>query len=197
MNKKPIGFGVALLAIMLAGSGSLAYFTSEKQTHNIITSGGIDIELIQKVENNDGKLVTVPEITGQLIPGTGINGAVSVENQGKSQAWIRLKAEASIEDENGNPLPESTKGSVPVVSFSNTKAWKLGEDGYWYYQKPVDPKKETDSWFEGLKMDHRVGNDYQNSTIYLNVHAQAVQTANNGKSAEEAIGWPLADQEAD
>lgn len=107
MEKKPITLGIALLAIMLAGSGSLAYFTSEKRTHNIITSGGIDIEVIQKVENNDGKLVTVPEITGELMPGVSINGSVHVENQGKSQAWIRLKADVAIEDQEGNLLPET------------------------------------------------------------------------------------------
>lgn len=46
-------------------------------------------------------------------------------------------------------------------------------------------------------MNPKVGNDYQNSVINLNVHAQAVQTANNGKSAEEAIGWPLVEEEAE
>lgn len=196
MEKKPITLGIALLAIMLAGSGSLAYFTSEKRTHNIITSGGIDIEVIQKVENNDGKLVTVPEITGELMPGVSINGSVHVENQGKSQAWIRLKADVAIEDQEGNLLPETISKNIPVVSFAHDKDWKEGKDGFWYYQQPVDPKEETNSLFESLNMNPKVGNDYQNSVVNLNVHAQAVQTANNGKSAEEAIGWPLVEEEA-
>lgn len=41
------------------------------------------------------------------MPGVSINGSVHVENQGKSQAWIRLKADVAIEDQEGNLLPET------------------------------------------------------------------------------------------
>ena len=35
-----------------------------------------------------------------------------------------------------------------------------------------------------------MGNEYQNATATVDVYAQAVQTANNGKTALNAQGWP-------
>jgi hypothetical protein len=52
-------------------------------------------------------------------------------------------------------------------------------------------KKETTTpLFETVKFSGAIGNDYQNSTVELQVFVQAVQTANNGGSIWEAAGWP-------
>ena len=37
-----------------------------------------------------------------------------------------------------------------------------------------------------------MGNEYQNSTAAIDVKADAVQTANNGETALDAVGWPAA-----
>lgn len=196
MNKKPIGFGIALLAIMLAGSGSLAYKVTPTRTRNIITSGGVHIDLIQKQENKAGQIDEVDSITGKFVPGTQINGVISIENTGKSQAWVRLKADMKIQDEAGKELVNVLSDQkTPIITFTNSdlaeeNAWRLGKDGYWYYLKPVNPKEETPSLISSLQMNPQAGNEYQRSTVNVNVQAQAVQVANNGSSVDKAVGWP-------
>ena len=43
-----------------------------------------------------------------------------------------------------------------------------------------------------MKFDPRMGNEYQNCTVNINIYAQAVQTANNNPEGgvTEVKGWP-------
>ena len=44
--------------------------------------------------------------------------------------------------------------------------------------------------FTCVTFDAGMGNEYQNATATVHVAAEAVQTANNGVTALEALGWP-------
>lgn len=178
----------ALLAIM--ASGTLAYFTADDVAHNIITTGGVDIDLVEKTELPDGTLADFPEegVSG-VMPGTVVSKIVSVQNIGGSEAWVRIKVESTIISVNGDKLPDTLENGDPVMGFEISKNW-TEKDGYYYYNKPVAAGDKTDNFIEEVVFDLLMGNEYQKCTANLIVYAEAVQTANNGKSATEALGWP-------
>lgn len=190
MKKKVLLISVAASVIALVASGTLAYFTADDVAHNIITSGGVDIELVEKTELPDGTMAEFPEegVSG-VMPGTVVSKIVTVENTGASQAWIRVKVDAYIVSEDGKELPDTLEDGSPVMSFEISKKW-VEKDGYYYYVDPVSPGSSTDVLMNEVVFDLLMGNEYQKCTANLIVSAEAVQTANNGKSATEALGWP-------
>lgn len=192
MKKKTLLIAVLVICLAMAATGSLAYYTSEGKAHNVITSGGVNIEVVEKTKGENGALVEFPKegIKG-VMPGTAVSKIVQVKNTGASEAWVRVKVEASISGADGQSLPLTLgNDSRPIMSYSVLKGWTKGDDGYWYYEKPVAADELTDTLFEEIAFDKAMGNEYQNCTANIIVYAQAVQTANNGSSVMEAAGWP-------
>ena len=54
----------------------------------------------------------------------------------------------------------------------------------------IRPGETTAPLFTCVTFDAGMGNEYQNATATVHVAAEAVQTANNGVTALEALGWP-------
>lgn len=61
MKKKILFIAAVVVCIAIAAAGTLAYFTSERTAHNVITTGKIDIEVIEKTRDEDGNLIDWPE----------------------------------------------------------------------------------------------------------------------------------------
>lgn len=174
---------LALLLILLASvsAGTLAYFTAEDTAHNVITSGGVDIELIEKIDADD----PWPEegISG-VMPGEDVAKIVTVKNTGAAAAWIRVKVDVTITKADG------TAGDPTLIEMDYDEENWTKKDGYWYYSKPVAPGEETEELFTKVTFKTTMDNPYQNSTVSVDVSAQAVQVANNGETVMEAAGWP-------
>ena len=45
MKRKLLILSVLAICVAIVAAGTLAYFTAEDTAHNVITSGGVDIEL--------------------------------------------------------------------------------------------------------------------------------------------------------
>ena len=79
----------------------------------------------------------------------------------------------------------------------NSHEWILGEDGFYYYKEPLKNNEITSHLFTTVRFDGNMGNEYQNSTLTINVFAQAVQTANNAIPADGDVtdveGWPASE----
>ncbi len=192
MKKKILSLAVIVICLATLASGTIAYFTSEDRATNIITSGdGINIEIIEKTRGEGGVLVDFPKggISG-VMPGSSISKIVSVENRGGSEAWIRIKVGQSIVDKTGKPLPLTLGANESVMSFYvDESKWTLW-DGWYYCRQPVGLNESTEILFENVHFTKKMGNDYQNCTAFIEIYAQAVQTANNGDHVMEAEGWP-------
>ncbi len=197
-------FLAAFLALCLAtlGAGSLAYFTAEDIAHNVITSGSVHIQIVEKTQGADGALVEFPEegLTG-IMPGSEASKIVSVKNTGEAQAWIRVKMEISVRSAQGDTLTweqEVAGERIPLVVPNVMADWFDGGDGYYYYAYSVSPEDSTSNFLETVSFAPEMGNEYQNSTVLLVISAQAVQTANNpvdpqgygDYAAAHAVGWP-------
>ena len=195
---------LAICATMLA-SGTLAYFTVKDKAHNVITSSKVGIELIEKTKDKNGAEVDFPKegISG-VMPGDSVSKIVSVKNNGEATAWIRVWVNTAI-SEPGDPISNPTIKNlpltinvdgkeIPVVTYTvdNTK-WTY-EDGYYYFNKPVELGNSTDILFEEVHFAKEMGNEYQNCKVMIDISAEAVQYANNpipdGGDVTDVKGWP-------
>ena len=185
MKKKILFLTAVLVCLSIAMTGTLAYFTADNVAHNVITTGKVNIALQEWADEDQ----TVPfENLEGVMPGNEITKIAIVENTGTAPAWIRVKIDIAVTKQIGNEV--LTLPSDKVTVNIDTKSWKLGTDGYYYYQKALDADAKTKPIFTSVLFDKGMGNEYQDSTASVDVLVQAVQTANNGDSAENASGWP-------
>ena len=186
---------VAMLAVFasIAATGTLAYFTAEEQAVNVITSGGIEIELIENTKDANGAEIEFPKDgISNVMPGMSVPKIVTVKNSGKSDAWIRVKMESRIIGADGQELPLEIGDNKkePVMECEILEASIDGKDGYYYYNASVASGEYTKKLIDTVKFNPAMGNEYQGCTANIEISAQAVQKANNGDTVMEAKGWP-------
>ena len=184
---------VAVLSTVTV-AGTLAYFTDEVTTRNVITSGNIDIVLNEKTA--DGLDFPEEGLSG-VMPGTDVSKIVSVTNTGSGTAWIRIKVETTIMDADGEPLPtklDDGKDAI-VIRFNDKDRKWFAVDGYWYYSVALKPGQTSEVLFDSVGFAPEMGNAYQGCKVLVDVAAQAVQVANNipaGGRIDKIAGWPEA-----
>ncbi len=191
MKRKIALISVIILCLAIVGSGTIAYFTAEDYAHNVITTNGIDIHIVEKTKGENGALVDFPKegIHGGM-PGTEVSKIVSVMNDGGDSAWIRVRVTHKVTGNDGSELPTTLNDGTPVMSYTVDSAKWMEKDGWYYYRLPVDADASTSTLFEEVHFAEWMGNEYQSSTMNLIVYAQAVQTDNNGSTVMDAKGWP-------
>lgn len=180
---------VAICAAILA-TGTLAYFTAEDEVHNVITSSAVDIAIEEWQDEVGG--TPYPDEPLEIMPGTTVSKIVTVKNN-EATSYIRARFEIIITDANGDRMNLSPETLASIVTVAiNGEHWqqKTGEMNWWYYAASVPTGVVTEPLFSEVVFDGpNMTNEYQNCTVEINVYAQAVQTANNGASAQEAAGW--------
>ena len=181
MKKKLTVLAVLALCLGLAATGTWAYFTAQKQVHNVITTGGVDITLQEWAD--EGKTKPFEDLTG-IMPGMTVTKIAEIKNTGASEAWVRVKVEKNIR------LAGEGEVNPDLVELALDTANWTEKDGYYYYNKALKPGEVTAPVFSAVTFNASMGNEYQNATATVDVYAQAVQTANNGETALNAQGWP-------
>lgn len=181
MKRKLLILSVLVICVATLAAGSLAYFNAEDTAHNVITTGGITIE-IQEWADEDRQ--TPFEDLDGIMPDTSVTKVAEVKNTGGSEAWIRVRLNKTIELK-GEGAPDTSLVELDI----NTAFW-TEKDGYLYYKEALKPGEVTEPIFTTVTFNKAMGNEYQNATAVVDVYAQAVQTANNGESALTAEGWP-------
>lgn len=189
MKKKLLILAFLIICATTVATGTLAYFTAEDQAHNVITSGKVDIELVEKKINEDGTEEAFEDLIG-IMPGTSVSKVVQVTNTGDAAAYIRIAVDKKIILASGND--DEVDMSLISINYnigSNEDQWTYKE-GYYYYNSPLEAGNTTKPLFTEVKFDKTMGNMYQEATTEIDVKAYATQVANNGDSALEANGWP-------
>ena len=188
MKRKLFIFSLFVIALAIISAGSLAYFTAEDTAHNVITSGTVDIKLEEWTVNPDPtgeELIPFENVVG-VMPGAQISKIASVRNIGTADVWIRAKVTVTL------TLADGTTEEIDPALISldyNTEDWtKI--DGHWYCKTAPKAGEATAPLFTTVTFDTDMGNRYQNSTAEIDVRVQATQKANNGKTVEDAKGWP-------
>ena len=183
MKKKLTVLAVLALCLGLAATGTWAYFTAQKQVHNVITTGKVDVRLLEWADAD--RTQPFENLTG-IMPGMEVTKIVEVKNTGTGAAFLRLYVEKNVYGADEKPM----KSDPVSLNFNNTN-WTYSEsEGYYYYNRPLEPGKTTEPLFTAVTFDPLMGNEYQNATAHVKVIAYAVQSANNGDSPQAAKGWP-------
>ncbi len=192
MKRKIFLMSLLVICTAILASSTIAYFTAEETAHNVITTGYIDITLVEEMEQSDGTKVPFPDTPiGGAMPGTSVSKMVSVDNTGDNTAWIRLGVKVRITAADGRTeLPIQLGDGTPAVSYTvDWTKWTM-KDGWYYYNESVAPDASTALLFDRVHFSPAIGNAYQGCTVSVDVTAQATQTANNGDTVMDAAGWP-------
>ena len=120
-----------------------------------------------------------------VMPGSKVTQITEIRNIGLSDAWVRVKAIKAI-----TLSGEGTPDTDLLELDYNTTDWTQSSDGYFYYNEALKPGHITKPLFTTVTFNVTMDNTYQNSTINVDIAAQAVQTANNGDNVMAANGWP-------
>lgn len=190
MKRKILLLAAVAACAAITAVGTLAYFSADNTAHNVITTGGVNIEIVEQMKDGD-TLVDFPEegIIG-VMPGTSVSKIVQVKNTDASDAWIRASVSMSLQTAEGSELPLVLTGGEDVITFTVMDGWIDGGGGYYYYREALKPDDMTEPLFAAVNFDPGMDNRYQNSTAKISVTAHAVQAANNGDNIMDAKGWP-------
>lgn len=196
MKRKLLAVSLLIICAALMAAGSVAFFNAEGKAHNVITTGGVDIELNEWADvEKETPWENGTHGTG-VMPGETVVKIAEVKNTGSSDAWIRVKVEKELNlDREYGALLGDKEPDMSKIEIVIGEDWEDGEDGFYYYNKPVKPGETTSPIFEEVAFDAAMGNEFQKATADVNVTAYAVQVANNGKSAMDAAGWPTEQEE--
>lgn len=181
MKRKFLILSVLAIMIAILAANTLAYFTADTKAHNVITSGGVSIEL--KEWANDDRTEPFEDRTG-VMPGAEVTKIVELTNTGTAPVWVRVQVVLDVYSAD----KEGLDPKYVTLDFNETD-WTYF-DGYYYYNRALAPGETTEPLFTMVTFAPTMGNEYQNSTAYVEVKAGAVQSDNNGTDAFSATGWP-------
>lgn len=184
MQKRKITvIALILVCVAFVSSGTLAYFTAEEKTHNVITTGNVEIELYEWA---DSEKKTPFEPVEGVMPGTTVTKIVEVKNVGGNDAFVRVKVDKEILLKD-----QQDKCDLEVVSLDINRNYWEEKDGFYYYKEILESGAETkEPIFTTVTFADGMENIYQKCTVNINVSAQAVQADNNGTDSLTASGWP-------
>lgn len=194
MKRKILLLAAVVMCVSIIASGTLAYFTSEDEVHNVITTDAVDIQIEEWQETAEGLVPYPQESPIAVMPGVAVSKIATVKNI-EAEAYIRAKFEVVVTGADGGIMELSPETLTSIVTLTmNDESWlRKDDDGeWWYYNVPVEVGASTEAFFTEVVFDgSNITNEYQNCTVEITVKAQGVQTANNGSSVMEATGWPV------
>ena len=180
-----LALGLSLLAVAMVG-GTSAYFATSERTHNIITTSGVGIELIEDTEEIgvDGRPIPFINIEDAM-PGDRISKIPKIKNIDETDVYVRMKVMASVELETG----ESYKLSPDAFNLDLGRSWSP-RGGYYIYARTLHPGETTQALFTTVTIPKKLEDKYQNAKYSLTLQGEAVQAKNNNSNPLDAEGWP-------
>lgn len=192
MKKRIFAFAVVVICLSILASTTLAYFTDTAVARNVITSGGVDIAIEEWQETPEG-MIPYPDQRIRVMPATRVSKIVTVRNL-DARSFIRVKLELTLQDSDDQLMDIDAEEMEKIIHLiMNNQDW-TEKDGWWYYGAAVNTNEATLPLMTAVEFDGpNMTNEYQKTTLQIHVIAQAVQAANNGTSALEALGWSEAE----
>lgn len=174
---------VALAAILvtLLTQPSLAYYTYLGRATNVVTSGDIQLKIIEKTA--DG--TDFPTTGVSVIPGDIVSKQVSVQNVCAQPFYLRVQLVSRSTNEALSP-EECLKMNIDDLHWTY-------RDGYYYYNEILQPNAITPTLFTEVEIvGSKIDRTHGSSILRLVVNAYAVQSANNPAAHPwDAAGWPM------
>ena len=186
-KQKILALCLSLLAVAMIG-GTSAFFVTSDRAHNVITTSGVAIELIEDTNQTgvDGRPIPFTNIE-DAHPGDSYSKIPQVKNVDEGEVWVRIKVSRGAKLDNGDEIAISDNS---ISANYNTRNWLNGGDGYYYYYRALKAGETTEPLFTEVTLANELSNTYNGATFSLDLQAEAVQVANNGLSVYDAEGWP-------
>lgn len=186
MKKGLLILSLLVINMALLIGGTVAHFTDIGTAENAITTGNIDIELIE----TDAEGNPFENVSG-ILPGAKVDKVVTVKNTADNPCWVRINVKKEI------LLSEGSAGTPDLSLLEmdfNTSEW-TESDGFFYYNSILKPGETTVPLFTAVTFSPKMGNMYAECTANVTVQAQAVQSTNNGikegQTVLDVAGWPM------
>lgn len=210
LRKKLIIAAAVVLVLSLSAYSTLAYLAAETTAHNVVTSGGVHIELLDKTRDGSDAETPLEDLRDftdaypggvgmAVLPGSEASKVVAVSADAESaDCWVRVKLVQQVTTPEGVMPAEQYKDKITLKLDGN---WlqKEGEDGWYYYNKVLTGGDKTTNLLDGVTFKGPdMGNEFKNSSYTITVQAQAVQAAHNQSAADgvnsvlDVQGWPQA-----
>lgn len=191
MKRRFAFFAALCMLLSIAAYNSLAYFTAEETVRNVITSGAVHIQVVERQRTDEG-LKPCPPAAIPVMPGSEVSRIVSVQNLDEP-VWVRMTYTVTVLDADGAELNLTPAELDQLLTIdTDTVSWSC-QDGWWYYAHALAAGEEAGPLFTEVAFSGSgMGNAYQNCTVIIDVVAQAVQKIHNGDTVMDAAGWPAA-----
>ena len=169
LNKKTILFVSIMLLLLVTVGVSLAYiFDITPSLKNVFTPSKVSCEVIQN---------------------TGTSTEVQIKNTGDTDAYIRVKLVINWMSE-GNRVwaiapVEGT--DYTLIPPANDSLWILGNDGYYYYSKPIAPTELTNTLVKYAPTGTTPPTGTDGTTYYFSV--EVVASAIQAKPTTSVEQW--------
>lgn len=192
MKKRVTVLAALVILLAILADNTAAYDSGKTTAHNIITSGVVDITVVEQRRQGD-TLVTDTRREIPVMPATEVSRVVTVHNAG-AKSFIRARVEIIFKDAEGKKMELTAAQLSQLVTLNlNASDWirKEGDDLWLYYKAAVDTSDSTEPLFTTVSFaGEAMGNEYQGSKLEMTVFAQAVQADHNESDVLAAVGWP-------
>ena len=191
MKKKILALSMIIICIGIITSSTIAYFTFKGLAQNTITTGKVDVEIFEYIEEDD-ELISTPKGSNEIMPGMDFSKIIKVKNH-DSLSYVRAKLIVVLKDSDDYVIQEENINNYFDINLDiNNTDWITQEDDEWfYYNKPLDKEELSEPLFTTIKFNgDLMNNEYKNLIMEVKVEVEGVQAANNGANVLEANGWP-------
>lgn len=154
-----------VILISLSSKATLAYYVLQGTSKNIITTGDVDISIVETLNG--------VAFTGNInvAPGSTLNRALYVQNVGGHPCWLRIKIETTknVDDRD-------------VISMHiDSQNW-IYQDGYYYYKNILASGATTAALYDQLSIleyGDETEERYSGTYVSMAITAEAIQSENN------------------
>lgn len=171
--RKHTKFKIAVIALVvivaaIISQPTLAYYVLQGRSISIITTGDVDISIIEKMngETSTGSLT--------IVPGSVIDKELYVQNVGGHPCWLRVKLTKGT-DVNGKD----------VIHLRNIDGnnWFYNESDQYYYYRKILPSGATSAYlYKGITIEADETATFEShggTSVSMKIHAEAIQSENN------------------
>lgn len=181
-KKRILVLSVIVVCMAILATGTAAYFVTEQTVYNVITTGGLYMDLVE--ETADGEPWPAEGITN-VVPCMEVGKVVYVRNRGTVPFFTRVMVEKQLTPAEG----VTAELNPEYITFEVNEDYWLEQDGLYYYYRELNPGEETEPLFTSVVLAPEMGNEYMDASAELYVLGQAVQSKNNGYDPLFALGW--------
>lgn len=179
---------IAILLVLGLASVTIAFTTRQATANNVLTFGNLKLALRQTTLSPTGEEIPYNEQESfNITTHNTVSRIVRVENVGDHPMYVRIALSM-----NGTRADGTAFDTDDLVQYNiNDTDW-VYRDGWYYYRHALEAQQTTRPLLTEVEFD---GNGVitaggPDSSMDLQIDAQAVQSENNAAAVLDASGWP-------